>query len=94
MYVQPSYYEGKSIAIDEAKCFAKPIVATKFTTVLDQLTDEKTALLAEIDAQSVAEKIEKLLKDETLRKTLSENLKKEKIGNEEEINKFYEMTEN
>ena len=62
--------------------------------MLDQLTDEKTALLAEIYAQSVAEKIEKLLEDETLRKTLSENLKKEKIGKEEEINKFYEMTEN
>ena len=62
--------------------------------MFDQLTDEKTALLAEIDAQSIAEKIEKLLKDETLREILSENLKKEKIGKEEEINKFYEMTEN
>ncbi len=93
VYIQPSYYEGKSIAIDEAKCFAKPIVATKFTTVLDQLTDGKTALLAEINAESVAEKIEELLSDEELQKALSENLKKEKVGNEEEINKFYEMLE-
>ncbi len=91
IYVQSSYYEGKSIAIDEAKCFAKPIVTTKFTTVLDQLIDEKTALLAEINAASVAKKIEKLLNDQNLQNTLSENLKKEKIGNEEEIEKFYEM---
>ncbi len=91
VYVQSSYYEGKSIAIDEAKCFAKPIVATKFTTVLDQLVDEETALLAEIDAQSVAEKIERLLSSNEMKNTLSENLKKEKIGNEEEIEKFYEM---
>ncbi|MBR3754254.1 MAG: glycosyltransferase [Clostridia bacterium] len=91
IYVQPSYYEGKSIAIDEAKCFAKPIVATRFTTVLDQLADGETALLAEIDAKSVAEKIMQLMAEEKLCEHLSENLKKEKLGNEEEINKFYEM---
>ncbi len=91
VYVQSSYFEGKSIAIDEAKCFAKPIVATKFTTVLDQLTDGKTALLAEIDAASVAEKIAALLSDEQLCRTLSENLKNEKVGNEEEIEKFYRL---
>lgn len=91
IYVQSSYYEGKSIAIDEAKCFAKPIVATKFTTVLDQLNDGKTALLAEIDAQSVAEKIMQLINNENLCETLSENLKKKRLGNEEEIKKFYEL---
>ena len=91
IYVQPSYYEGKSIAIDEAKCFAKPIVATRFTTVLDQLADGETALLAEIDAKSVAEKIMQLMAEEKLREHLSENLKKEKLGNEEEIQKFYGM---
>ncbi len=91
IYVQPSYFEGKSIAIDEAKCFAKPIVATKFTTVLDQLADGETALLAEINAESVAEKIMQLVADNELCRALSENLKKEKLGNEEEIEKFYNM---
>lgn len=91
IYVQPSYYEGKSIAIDEAKCFAKPIVATKFTTVLDQLTDGETAVLAEIDAKSVADKIMQLMSGEKLCERLSENLKKEKLGNEEESEKFYRM---
>lgn len=91
IYVQPSYFEGKSIAIDEAKCFAKPIVATKFTTVLDQLADGETAVLAEINAVSVAEKIMQLIADNELCEALSENLKKEKLGNEEEIEKFYNM---
>lgn len=91
IYVQPSYFEGKSIAIDEAKCFAKPIVATKFTTVLDQLADGETAVLAEVDAASVAEKIMQLISDKELCESLSENLKKEKLGNEEEIENFYEM---
>ncbi len=88
IYVQPSYSEGKSIAVDEAKILARPIVATKFSTVYDQLIDGETALLADIDAASVAEKIEQLF-DENLAKKLSENLKKIKLGNEEEIEKFY-----
>lgn len=91
IYVQPSYYEGKSIAVDEAKCFEKPIVATRFTTVHDQLSDGETALLSDIDAVSVADKIELLLNDERLAEKLSENLKKEKHGNEEEIEKFYAL---
>lgn len=89
IYAQTSYYEGKSIAIDEAKILARPIVATKFSTVYDQLVDGETALLAEIDAASVAEKIEQLFRDENLAENLSENLKKIKLGNEEEIEKFY-----
>ncbi|MBQ5824179.1 MAG: glycosyltransferase, partial [Clostridia bacterium] len=93
IYAQPSYFEGKSIAIDEAKIFAKPIVCTKFPTVYDQLEDGVTALLAEINAQSIAEKIAALLGDEALCANLSENLAKEKSGNEEEIDKFYALLE-
>jgi len=93
IYVQPSHYEGKSIALDETKCFAKPIVATKFSTVFDQLTDGKTALLAEMSGDSIAEKIEALIQDEALRKTLTENLQNEEIGNEAELKKFYALTE-
>ncbi len=88
IYAQTSYYEGKSIAIDEAKILAKPILATKFSTVYDQLEDGVTALLADIDAASVAEKME-LIFAEDFSKKLSENLKKIKLGNEEEIEKFY-----
>ena len=91
IYVQPSYFEGKSIALDETKILAKPIVATKFTTVYDQLVDGETALLAEINAESVAEKIAQLFDNENLAETLSENLKKMKHGNEEEIEKFYAL---
>lgn len=93
IYVQPSHYEGKSIALDEAKCFAKPIVATRFSTVFDQLTDGETALLAEMDGADIAEKIERLLADEPLKTKLTETLKREKVGNEEELEKFYALIE-
>ncbi|MBR4049377.1 MAG: glycosyltransferase [Clostridia bacterium] len=93
IYVQPSNFEGKSIAIDEAKAFSKPIVATKFSTVFDQLSDGETALLAEIDAADVAKKITQLINDEALCKSLSDTLARTHKGNEEELEKFYALLE-
>lgn len=93
IYVQPSNYEGKSIAIDEAKAFAKPIVATKFSTVFDQLSDGETALLAEIDPADVAKKITQLINDEKLCEKLSDRLTRTHKGNEEELEKFYALLE-
>lgn len=92
IYVQPSRFEGKSIALEEAKCFKKPIVTTCFTTVRDQIEDGITGLIAEIDAKSVAEKIERVLSDDIFAQILSENLADYK-GNEDELAIFYEMIE-
>ncbi len=92
IYAQPSRFEGKSIALEEAKGMGKPIVTTRFTTVSDQIEDGVTGLIAEIDAKSVAEKIDLLLSDGELRERLCENLRSYD-GNESEIEVFYKMTE-
>ncbi len=89
IYVQPSRYEGKSIAIDEAKCLCRPIVTTNFTTVADQIDDGVNGIICEMNENDIACKVEMLLNDESLRKRLTENLAEEKTGNEEEIEKFY-----
>lgn len=91
IYVQSSRYEGKSIAIDEAKCLKRPIVTTNFTTVADQITDGVNGLISEMNEIDIADKIEKLIDDADLRNKLSENLSKEKTGNEEEIEKLYRL---
>ncbi len=91
IYVQPSRYEGKSIAIDEAKSLKRPIVATNFTTVADQITDGVNGLICEMNEIDIADKIEKLIDDTDLRNKLSENLSEEKTGNEEEIEKLYRL---
>lgn len=93
IYVQPSRYEGKSIAIDEAKCLQKPIVVTNFPSVYDQIEDGVNGLICEMNAKSVADAVERLINDEKFRVKLSENLSKEKIGNEEEIQKLYDLIE-
>ena len=91
VYVQPSRYEGKSIAIDEAKCLCRPIVTTNFTTVADQITDGVNGIICMMNEADMADKIELLINNEELRQTLSENLSAEKTGNEDELNKFYEI---
>ena len=91
IYVQPSRYEGKSIAIDEAKCLCRPIVTTNFTTVADQIQDGINGLICEMNANDIAAKIEILLNDAALRNKLTLNLSEEKTGNEEELEKFYSI---
>ncbi len=91
IYVQPSLYEGKSIAIDEAKCLSRPIVVTDFTTVHDQITDGTDGIICKMDKDDMADKIETLIKNRDLRERLTENLRHEKNGNEEEILKFYRL---
>ena len=91
IYVQPSLFEGKSIAVDEAKCLCRPIVVTDFSTVHDQIEDGVNGLICEMNRTDMADKIEALIDNKQERNKLIENLGKEKVGNEEEINKFYDM---
>jgi glycosyltransferase involved in cell wall biosynthesis len=94
IYVQPSYFEGKSIAIDEVKILYKPIVVTAFPSVYDQIQQEKTGVIIPIDAESIAFGIERLMKDAKLRKQLSDNLKLERYDLEEtELKKHFRLFE-
>lgn len=92
IYAQSSRYEGKSVAIEEAKCLGMPIVTTAFTTVADQIEDGVTGSVAEINADSIAEKLYAVLSDAVLRETYRKNLSGYN-GNVSEIEKFYAMVD-
>lgn len=91
IYVQPSRYEGRSIAIDEAKIINMPIVVTNFNTAKYQIYNNHTGLIVGMNGEALAVGIEKVINDNTLRKEFVNNLKKEPMGNESEINKLYEL---
>lgn len=91
IYVQPSRFEGKSIAIDEAKILHKPIIVTNFSTAKDQILNKENGLIVEMNSQSIYEGIKKLINDQELRNKLIENLSKESLGTESEIEKFYKL---
>lgn len=91
IYVQPSRYEGKSIAIDEAKILCKPIIITNFSTAKDQIRDGEDGLIVEMAPKSISEGIKKIIIDSQFKNTIIENLKKEKLGTENEIYKLCKL---
>lgn len=93
LYVQTSDFEGFGITLAEAKMFQKPIVTTNFDAVGAQFISEKNGLIVDISAQAIADGIIRMLTDTQLRDTCVANLSKEKIGNTEEIEKFYRIVE-
>ena len=91
IYVQTSRFEGKSIAIDEAKILNKPILITNFSTAKDQISNGENGLIVDMDIDSIFKGLEELINDEDLRNKLTNNLSKEKLGTENEINKLYSL---
>ncbi len=91
VYVQPSRYEGKSIAIDEAKILRKAIVATDYPTVSDQINDGVNGIVAEISGSGIAAAVERLLSDDILRGKIVKNLEDENCATESEIERLYNL---
>lgn len=89
--VQSSLFEGKSIALDEAKILYKPIVTTSYDTVYDVIEDGKTGLIADMNSSSLAEKIHQLYINKDLRLYLSSSLSKESLGNTSEIKNYIKL---
>ena len=88
--VQPSRYEGKSMVLDEAKILEKPIIATNYTTVHDQLTEEE-GLIVEMSPKGIADGVQKILANESIQSQFSDYLKQKDYGNTNEMTKFYEI---
>lgn len=93
IYVQPSRFEGKSIAMDEAKILCKPIVATNFTTVRDQINDKVDGIITEMNEESLANGISELINDSNLKTEIETNLNNMNLGTEEEVFNLYELLE-
>lgn len=88
IYVHPSRVEGKSVALDEVKALAKPVVVTDFSTVFDQFRDNVTALICKKDPDDIVKSIILLANNPNERKRLTSNLQSEKIGNCEQVDIF------
>jgi len=89
--VHPSKFEGKSIALDEAKILAKPVVVTNFSTVKDQFENGVNATICEMDAEALANAIEDLLTNKAKRDKYETALKTVSFDTSSEINKLYQL---
>ena len=93
IYVQPSRYEGKAVAVREAQILNKPVVITDFPTSKSQLTDGFDGIIVPMDNQGCAEGICNLIKDKELQKRLIENTKITDYTNKQELEKIYALLE-
>lgn len=81
MYVQPSLYEGKSIAVKEAQLLGKPVAITDFPTASSQLEDGVNGFIIPLDAYFAARKLNEWLNSPGLLKKISlGGLEKETMG--------------
>lgn len=74
VFVQSSRYEGKSVVLNETKMLAKPILATNYPTVTDQIENGKDGIIVDMNVEGIARGLEELINDEVLQEKLHNNL--------------------
>ena len=89
IYVHPARFEGKSIALDEAKILCKPIVVTNFSTVNDQFEDRVNASICEMNGDALADAIIELAANKELRQSYVAYLNAHIVDNSSEVEKLY-----
>lgn len=88
---QTSRWEGKSVVLDEAKIIGTPILTTNYPTAKDQIIDGKEGIIVDMTADAIADGIEQLANNNSLRKYIHEYLMGNEYGNVEEMKKYYEL---
>lgn len=88
VYVQPSRYEGKCVAVREAQMLGKPVIITNYATSGSQLEDGVDGVIVPMDNAACAEGIVNVLKNEQLKTSIVENVLKRDYTNSMEIKKI------
>lgn len=91
IFVMPSIFEGKSIALEEAKILCKPIVCTNFKTAFDAIENNITGIITNMQPQDMADSIYTVCTDCKLRDRLTSNLSKLQFDNTSEISNYIQL---
>jgi len=91
IYLQPSRFEGKSIAVDEAMVMCRPILLTDFSTAADQITSGENGLIVPMTSEGVAGGLKDLLLNPERCASFSSALARCDYTNEDEISNLYAL---
>lgn len=91
IYVQPSRYEGKCVAVREAQILEKPVVITKYATSESQLEDGVDGIIVPMDNEGCAKAISSLLRNDEKMSLLGRNCRKREYTNINEVEKVYSL---
>lgn len=57
IYIQPSRFEGKPIALEEAKLLCMPIIVTNYPTVGNQIENGVNGLVVDLTSEAISQGI-------------------------------------
>lgn len=91
IYMQPSRLEGNSVTVREAQILGKPVIVTNYPTAKSQIQDGIDGIICPMDNDGIANAIFNLANDKKLQKRLSDYVNSHDFGNEQEVNKIYQL---
>ena len=91
IYVQPSRYEGKCVAVREAQILDKPVVITNYTTAQSQLNDGFDGAIVPIDNVGCANALADFILDKDKQNRFISNMKTTDYSNQNEVEKIYKI---
>ncbi len=93
VYVQPSKFEGKCVAVREAQILCKPVIITRYLTAESQIDSGINGYIIEQGIDNIVDGLFDLLSNFNLLTKVAENCSKIDFGNQSEIKKIYNMIE-
>lgn len=91
IYVQPSRYEGKCVAVREAQILDKPVVITNYTTAQSQLNDGFDGAIVPMDNAGCANALADFILDKDKQNQFISNMKTTDYSNQNEVEKIYKI---
>ena len=87
-YIQPSRFEGKSVAVREVQILNKPVIITNYSTSQSQLKD---GIIVPMDNDECAKAIINIVRNDKLKNKLVMNTMKYDYTNNNEVLKIYKL---
>ena len=91
IYVQPSRYEGKSITVREAQILCKPVIVTNYPTASSQIQSGLDGVIVPLEVDACAHEMADFICYEDGQSRVVEYLETHDYGNEQEIEKIYQL---
>lgn len=93
LYVQPSRYEGKAVAVREAQILGKIPIITNFETAASQVENGVDGVIIPMEIELAAKGIQQVIENKAMQHVLKDNILSRDYGNEAEVHKIYKLIE-
>lgn len=91
IYVQPSRYEGKSVAVREAQVLCRPVVITNYPSAKSQVSDGVDGVIVPLNNSGCADGILHFINNEVKQEAFIDYYCSHDMGQEKEVDKVYNL---